>query len=141
MCVFCKHLIKTHNGRYGVNLKACSEGLYEILVYLIDVLKLRADVLLFPQTLTDAPIGRGKDDFVWARNTATQKQLSCHYVKYGYIIVSLSRKPMKPHPCSMTSAIAATSSSYSTISLSELFAFLLQQKDRDDIHSSAEEKV
>lgn len=73
MCVFCKHLIKTHKGLYGVNLKACSEGLYEILVYLIDVLKLRADVLLFPQTLTDAPIGRGKDDFVWPRNTATQK--------------------------------------------------------------------
>lgn len=47
----------------------------------------------------------------------------------------------RPHPCSMTSAIAATSSSYSTTSLSELFTFLLQQKDRDNIHSSAEEMM
>lgn len=47
----------------------------ERLAYLIDLLKLGPNVLLFPQTLTDAPIGRGKDDFVWARNTAAQKTL------------------------------------------------------------------
>lgn len=35
---------------------------------------------------------------------------------------------MRPHPCSMTRDIAATSSLYSATSLSELFAFLLQQK-------------
>lgn len=40
---------------------------------------------------------------------------------------------MKPHPCSMTSAIAATSSSYSTTSLSELLAFLLQEKEGHNI--------
>lgn len=36
---------------------------------------------------------------------------------------------MKPHPCRMTLASAATFSSYITTSLSELFAFLLRQKD------------
>lgn len=38
----------------------------------------------------------------------------------------------KPHPCSMTSAMAATSNSWNTTSLSELFAFLLRHKVADE---------
>lgn len=36
----------------------------------------------------------------------------------------------QPHPCSMTSAMAATSNSWNTISLSELLAFLLRHKEK-----------
>lgn len=34
-------------------------------LYPEDVLELRADVLLLPQTLTEAPVRRGEEDFVW----------------------------------------------------------------------------
>lgn len=47
----------------------------------------------------------------------------------------------RTHPCRMTSAIAATCSSYSTTSLSELFAFLLEQKDRSNIYQQPDESV
>lgn len=35
------------------------------------MLELRADVLLLPQTLTEAPVRRGEEDFVWMWNTET----------------------------------------------------------------------
>lgn len=116
--------------------KLCREGFWEISVYLIDLLKLRADVLLLSQTLANAPVGRGEDDFVWERNTATETHRGT--IMISTIIWRLCDVPedsvMKPHPCRMTSAIAATCSSYSTTSLSELFAFLLERKDRSDIY-------
>lgn len=37
-------------------------------VYLVDLLELRPDVLLLPQTLTEAPVRRGKEKFVWMWN-------------------------------------------------------------------------
>ena len=39
-------------------------------VYLINLLELRANVLLLPQAVSNGPVGRRKDDFVWPRNTA-----------------------------------------------------------------------
>lgn len=36
--------------------------------YLVDLLELRPDVLLLPQTLTEAPVRRGKEEFVWMGN-------------------------------------------------------------------------
>lgn len=41
------------------------------LLYLIDLLEFRADVLLLPQTLTEAPVRRGEEEFVWMGNAET----------------------------------------------------------------------
>lgn len=46
--------------------------MYEMTPYLIDLLKLRADVLLLPQSLTRAPVRRREDEFVWPRNAGTE---------------------------------------------------------------------
>lgn len=53
-------------------------------LYLVDLLELRADVLLLPQILTEAPVRRGKEEFVWMWNTETE---SARYNrKYAYIM-------------------------------------------------------
>ncbi|TNN78564.1 hypothetical protein EYF80_011159 [Liparis tanakae] len=44
--------------------------------HLQNLLELGADVPLAPQTLSYAPVGKGKDDFVWARNTEIEKDWS-----------------------------------------------------------------
>lgn len=70
--LFLQTLIQVaHRAQHGEI--SCRVFLYGIRVYLIDVLNLGANVLLFSQTLTDAPVRIGKDDFVWVRNTATEK--------------------------------------------------------------------
>lgn len=43
-------------------------------VYLIDMLELRANILLFPQSLMGSPVGRREDDFVWPGNTAAETE-------------------------------------------------------------------
>lgn len=50
---------------------ASTSSNYENPNYLVDLLELRADVLLLPQTLTEAPVRRGKEELVWMWNTET----------------------------------------------------------------------
>lgn len=59
--------------RFGVFLPG---GSCRVSLHLVDLEDLRPNVLLLPQTLSGTPVGRRKDDRVWAGNTTNTDKRS-----------------------------------------------------------------